>query len=134
MRKRTAEDFNFPINRCLKSGEGPEQGRFSDAVRAQKTGQFATVDLGLNMGGHEFRAVFIGVSDTQIPNVDGRLFHSLISFLRLLKRTYTTIGAPISAVMELTGNAPSKPGMRAIRLHSRASDEPVSMAAGINTR
>ena len=95
LRKRTAEDFNFPINRCLKSGEGPEQGRFSDAVRAQKTGQFATVDLGLNMGGHEFRAVFIGVSDTQIPNVDGRLFHSLISFLRLLKRTYTTIGAYI---------------------------------------
>ena len=44
------------------------------------------------------------------------------------------MGAPMSAVTELIGNAPSNPGMRAIRLHNKASDEPVSITAGISMR
>ncbi len=44
------------------------------------------------------------------------------------------IGAPINAVTELTGNAPSKPGIRATRLQTSARQAPVSIVAGIKTR
>ena len=51
-----------------------------------------------------------------------------------LKSTDATTGAPTSAVTELTGNAPSNPGMRAIRLHTNAKAAPTSKVAGINMR
>ena len=44
------------------------------------------------------------------------------------------IGAPINAVTELTGNAPSKPGIRATILQNKAKAAPVNMHAGINIR
>ena len=44
------------------------------------------------------------------------------------------IGAPTNAVMELTGKAPSNPGIRAIRLHNNANAAPANMVAGINIR
>ena len=43
-------------------------------------------------------------------------------------------GAPTKAVTEFTGNAPSKPGIRAIRLHTNANDAPASKEAGIRIR
>ena len=46
--------------------------------------------------------------------------HSFSSFLRLRNRTEATTGAPIRAVTELTGKAPSKPGIRAIKLQTSA--------------
>jgi hypothetical protein len=45
-----------------------------------------------------------------------------------------TTGAPINAVTELIGKAPSKPGIRAIKLHAKAKAIPVSIVAGINIR
>ena len=44
------------------------------------------------------------------------------------------MGAPTRAVTLLTGSAPSKPGMRATRLHINARQAPVSIVAGIKTR
>jgi hypothetical protein len=50
--------------------------------------------------------------------------------LRLLKSTHITTGAPTSAVTELTGSAPSNPGILAIRLHNKANDAPHNNDAG----
>ena len=44
------------------------------------------------------------------------------------------IGAPIKAVTELTGKAPSNPGIRAIRLHINAKAAPVNIVPGIKIR
>ena len=43
-------------------------------------------------------------------------------------------GAPTKAVTELTGSAPSKPGMRAMKLHSRAKTAPQRAVVGIKMR
>ena len=40
----------------------------------------------------------------------------------------------MSAVTELTGRAPSKPGMRAIRLQAKAREAPITRQAGIKSR
>ena len=45
-----------------------------------------------------------------------------------------TIGAPMRAVTELIGSAPSKPGIRAMTLQIRASNAPTSVTAGIRIR
>lgn len=60
------------------------------------------------------------------------LFYSAISPFRLPKSTDITIGAPISAVTELIGSAPSNPGIRAIKLHTKAIAAPISKDAGIS--
>ena len=44
------------------------------------------------------------------------------------------IGAPIKAVTEFTGSAPSKPGIRATMLQNNAKAAPVSIHAGISIR
>ena len=50
--------------------------------------------------------------------------YSLVSSLLLRNRIQVTTGAPINAVTELTGSAPSNPGRRAIRLQSSANTFP----------
>ena len=54
--------------------------------------------------------------------------------MRLPNKTEITIGAPINAVTELIGNAPSNPGIRATKLQNRAREAPVRVTAGINIR
>ena len=54
------------------------------------------------------------------------ILYSLNSLLRLRNNTDATTGAPTRAVTELTGRAPSKPGMRATRLHTKANEAPAS--------
>ena len=49
-------------------------------------------------------------------------------------RTAAMTGAPIRAVTELTGKAPSKPGIRAIRLQNKANTAPQRAVAGMSTR
>ena len=49
-------------------------------------------------------------------------------------RTANATGAPTRAVTELMGRAPSNPGRRAMRLHTRASEAPQSIVAGRSTR
>ena len=44
------------------------------------------------------------------------------------------MGAPTSAVTELTGSAPSIPGIRAIRLQANAKSAPISTQAGVSMR
>ena len=60
--------------------------------------------------------------------------YSFISSFRLRNNTEATTGAPINAVTELSGKAPSKPGIRAIRLQANAKVAPINTVAGINTR
>ncbi len=57
------------------------------------------------------------------------LFHHA-SLLRFLNNTHITTGAPTKAVTELTGIAPSNPGILAIRLHSNAKEAPPNNEAG----
>jgi len=56
--------------------------------------------------------------------------HSAISLFLFLNKTDATIGAPIRDITEFIGNAPSKPGRRAIILQPSASAAPVNMVAG----
>ena len=53
--------------------------------------------------------------------------------LRRLIITDITMGAPISPVTTLIGKAPSKPGIRAIKLQNKARTEPAKITAGNNT-
>ena len=69
----------------------------------------------------------------RVPPV-GSFPYSFQSFLRLLNKTEATTGAPTSAVTELTGKAPSKPGIRASRLQINAKAAPNNKVAGIKVR
>ena len=50
------------------------------------------------------------------------------------KSTDKTIGAPINAVTEFTGKAPSNPGNRATRLQNKAKAAPTNTDAGMRMR
>lgn len=58
----------------------------------------------------------------------------MTSSLRLLKRTAAMTGAPTKAVTLFTGRAPSKPGIRAIKLQTNAKAAPQSIVAGMRIR
>ena len=62
------------------------------------------------------------------------IFYSSRTPLFFLNSTMAMTGAPMSAVTELTGKAPSKPGSLAIRLQSKARAAPVSSVDGIRMR
>ena len=80
----------------------------------------------------KFPAVTMMLSDLHGRN-SLQAIHLCYCHLRL-NSTIATIGAPTSAVTEFIGSAPSKPGIRAMMQHARASAAPVSMVAGIITR
>ena len=84
------------------------------------------------MARHQLGIVFCPITDREIVYMNRILsHHSFSSFLRLRNRTEATTGAPIRAVTELTGKAPSKPGIRATRLQTSANAAPANRTAGI---
>src|SRR5699024_8867881 len=106
------------------------------SIRTQKTSQFPTADSSINVLRYNLGPPLTGVTGSQFPNMYSFLIHhySFISLRRLLNKTDITTGAPTKAVTEFTGNAPSKPGIRAIKLHTNANDAPASKEAGIRIR
>lgn len=56
------------------------------------------------------------------------------NFIYFFNKTHRATGAPVSAVTELIGNAPSNPGSRAIRLHIKARLAPAKSVAGRRMR
>ena len=133
--QRLAQDGDLAGQGREKTREGAQQRGLAGAVFTQQTGQLSAVDGLGDAFGHNLDRMLAGITDGEPRKTDGFLaVHSPVSSFRRLKSTTATTGAPIRAVTELTGSAPSKPGIRAMRLQSKASAAPASREAGISTR
>ena len=120
--------------RFKKSRKRFQQSRFTGSIGTQQAGQLTTTNGCIDFFGYHFNMLLSFIACRQVPYDNRFLFHySFISLRRFLNSTETTTGAPTNAVTELTGNAPSNPGIRAIKLQSKAKAAPANKEAGIRT-